>query len=144
MSSASAFEPAAVDDLIQTIARLPNHDAVNFSIGLEITGGRLHLRARSANVETWSRVEVPLTMFLRRLEAQARAPSLAFIALRQTPDAIVGWNPRSTAGGLVETIVSEWRLFTNNKPPEDDVSVAVIVLGRNGAISRPRSSAFAE
>ncbi len=42
-------------------------------------------------------------------------------------DAIAGWNPRASAAGLVDTIVSEWRLFTNNKPPEDDVSLAVIV-----------------
>jgi sigma-B regulation protein RsbU (phosphoserine phosphatase) len=42
-------------------------------------------------------------------------------------DAIAGWNPRTSAPALVETIVGEWRLFTGNKPPEDDVSVAVIV-----------------
>jgi sigma-B regulation protein RsbU (phosphoserine phosphatase) len=42
-------------------------------------------------------------------------------------DAIVGWNPRTSAAALVDTIVSEWRLFTNNKPPEDDVSVAVLL-----------------
>lgn len=42
-------------------------------------------------------------------------------------DAIVGWNPRCSAATLVETVVGEWRLFTNNKPPEDDVSLAVIL-----------------
>jgi sigma-B regulation protein RsbU (phosphoserine phosphatase) len=42
-------------------------------------------------------------------------------------DAMVGWNPRCSAAMLVDTIVDEWRLFTGNRPPEDDVSVAVIV-----------------
>jgi serine phosphatase RsbU (regulator of sigma subunit) len=42
-------------------------------------------------------------------------------------DAIVGWNPRASAAALVESIVGEWRLFTGNRPPEDDVSVAVIL-----------------
>jgi serine phosphatase RsbU (regulator of sigma subunit) len=42
-------------------------------------------------------------------------------------DAIVGWSPRLSAPALVETMVGEWRLFTGNKPPEDDVSIAVIV-----------------
>ncbi len=42
-------------------------------------------------------------------------------------DAIAGWSPRSSAASLVETIVGEWRLFTGNKPPEDDVSIAVIL-----------------
>lgn len=42
-------------------------------------------------------------------------------------DAIAGWNATCSASTLVETIVSEWRLFTGNKPPEDDVSVAAIV-----------------
>ena len=37
----------------------------------------------------WSRVEVPVTMFLRKLEAQVRAPSLAFIALRHLERRIV-------------------------------------------------------
>lgn len=41
-------------------------------------------------------------------------------------DAIVGWNARASATTLVETIVSEWHLFTGNRPLDDDVSIAVI------------------
>jgi len=41
-------------------------------------------------------------------------------------DAIVGWNPAATASTLVETLVGEWNLFTGGRPPEDDVSIAVI------------------
>jgi len=41
-------------------------------------------------------------------------------------DAIVGWNPSASASTLVETLVGEWNLFTGGRPPEDDVSIAVI------------------
>ena len=41
-------------------------------------------------------------------------------------DAIVGWNAKASATTLIETIVSEWRLFTGNQPLDDDVSIAVI------------------
>jgi sigma-B regulation protein RsbU (phosphoserine phosphatase) len=41
-------------------------------------------------------------------------------------DAIVGWNSRASATTLLDTLVSEWRMFTANQPPEDDVSIAVI------------------
>jgi serine phosphatase RsbU (regulator of sigma subunit) len=41
-------------------------------------------------------------------------------------DAIVGWHPQSGAAPLVESLVHEWQLFTGNRAPEDDVSVAVI------------------
>ena len=41
-------------------------------------------------------------------------------------DAIIGWSPYATPAVLVDTIVAEWNLFTGGRPPEDDVSVAVI------------------
>jgi serine phosphatase RsbU (regulator of sigma subunit) len=41
-------------------------------------------------------------------------------------DAIVGWNPKASAPSLVDTIVTEWRMFTGTKLLEDDVSIAVI------------------
>jgi sigma-B regulation protein RsbU (phosphoserine phosphatase) len=41
-------------------------------------------------------------------------------------DAIVGWNNAPSAATLVETLVGEWNLFTGGRPPEDDVSIAVI------------------
>ena len=41
-------------------------------------------------------------------------------------DAIAGWNPTASAATLVETLVGEWNLFTGGRPPEDDVSIAVI------------------
>ena len=41
-------------------------------------------------------------------------------------DAIVGWNPAASASTLVETLVGEWNLFTGGRPPEDDISIAVI------------------
>jgi len=41
-------------------------------------------------------------------------------------DSIVGWHPQAGAAALVESLVHEWQLFTGNRAPEDDVSVAVI------------------
>jgi len=41
-------------------------------------------------------------------------------------DAIIGWSPSASPTSLVDTIVAEWNLFTGGRPPEDDVSVAVI------------------
>jgi serine phosphatase RsbU (regulator of sigma subunit) len=41
-------------------------------------------------------------------------------------DTIVGWHPSASASTLIETLVGEWNLFTGGRPPEDDVSVAVV------------------
>ncbi|HEX3069602.1 MAG TPA: PP2C family protein-serine/threonine phosphatase, partial [Thermoanaerobaculia bacterium] len=41
-------------------------------------------------------------------------------------DTIAGWNTAASAAALVDTLVCEWNLFTGGKPPEDDVSIAVI------------------
>ena len=41
-------------------------------------------------------------------------------------DAIVGWNNAASAATLVDTLIGEWNLFTGGRPPEDDVSIAVI------------------
>lgn len=41
-------------------------------------------------------------------------------------EAIVGWNPAATAQETVDTVVAEWRTFSEGLPPEDDVSLAVV------------------
>lgn len=41
-------------------------------------------------------------------------------------EAIAGWNTKSSASTLVRTYVDEFKLFTGGRPPEDDVSIAVI------------------
>ena len=41
-------------------------------------------------------------------------------------ETIVGWHPAASASTLVETLIGEWNLFTGGRPPEDDVSIAVI------------------
>lgn len=41
-------------------------------------------------------------------------------------DAIVGWNGSAPAHALVQTVMEEWKTFTNTRPIEDDVSIAVI------------------
>ena len=45
-------------------------------------------------------------------------------------DVIAGWDPRAPAAALVESLVGELRLFTGGRPPEDDVSVAVVARRR--------------
>ena len=39
---------------------------------------------------------------------------------------IAGWHPELGATALVDSIVTEWRVFMGDQPPEDDVSVTVI------------------
>ncbi len=41
-------------------------------------------------------------------------------------EAIVGWNPKASPAGLVETFVDELKTFSGGRPPEDDISIAVI------------------
>lgn len=41
-------------------------------------------------------------------------------------EAIVGWQPESDARQLSDTLVAEWRTFSNGRPAEDDVSLAVV------------------
>jgi sigma-B regulation protein RsbU (phosphoserine phosphatase) len=41
-------------------------------------------------------------------------------------EVIAGWHPQSSASMLVDSIVSEWRVFMGDRAPEDDVSIAVI------------------
>jgi serine phosphatase RsbU (regulator of sigma subunit) len=41
-------------------------------------------------------------------------------------DTIAGWNAAASPSTLVETLIGEWNLFTGGRPPEDDVSIAVI------------------
>lgn len=41
-------------------------------------------------------------------------------------DAIVGWNGAAPTHALVQTVMEEWKTFTNTRPIEDDVSIAVI------------------
>jgi serine phosphatase RsbU (regulator of sigma subunit) len=41
-------------------------------------------------------------------------------------ESIAGWHPEATAAALVESLVSEWRMFIGTLPPDDDVSITVI------------------
>ncbi|HEX2836029.1 MAG TPA: PP2C family protein-serine/threonine phosphatase [Thermoanaerobaculia bacterium] len=41
-------------------------------------------------------------------------------------ETIAGWRPDASASALVDTIVSEWRVFMGDLPAEDDVSITVI------------------
>ncbi len=41
-------------------------------------------------------------------------------------EAVVGWSPKASPSALVNTFVEECRAFTGGRPPEDDISIAVI------------------
>ena len=42
-------------------------------------------------------------------------------------DAVLSWAPAASASALIESLLAEWRMFTDRRPPEDDVSAAVVV-----------------
>jgi len=42
-------------------------------------------------------------------------------------DAIVSWNPSATPSAVVNTFVEEWKAFAGGLPPEDDISIAVVM-----------------
>lgn len=50
--------PEDVDVIIQSIARLPNHDAINQTIGVEIRDRRVHLLSKSSHDDQWNRLEL--------------------------------------------------------------------------------------
>src|SRR5439155_20650549 len=41
-------------------------------------------------------------------------------------ESIAAWNPSASPTALVNTFVQEWKAFAEGRPPEDDISIAVI------------------
>jgi DNA polymerase III sliding clamp (beta) subunit (PCNA family) len=52
------FEANALESIIHTIVRLPNHDGVNFSVRMDITDRQVTLLAKSRSEEPWRSVAV--------------------------------------------------------------------------------------
>ena len=52
------IEQGAVEVIIQTVARMPDHDPKHHAIGLEIEGRQFRLLGKSPGSETWARVEL--------------------------------------------------------------------------------------
>jgi len=52
-------KPESVEAILQTIARMPNHDPVHHTLGLEAKGSQVRLLGKSAQEDTWTRVEIP-------------------------------------------------------------------------------------
>lgn len=52
------IEPAAVEVVLQMIARMPDHDPRHHAVGLEIAGNKLSLLGKSPNSEKWTRIEL--------------------------------------------------------------------------------------
>ena len=46
------------DSILQTITRLPEHDAINRTIGIEVEAGAMHLLAKANADQPWTRIEV--------------------------------------------------------------------------------------
>jgi len=52
------IEPPALEAVIQTIQRMPCHDAINRTIGLELVDGQLSLLGKSPGADVWTKVEI--------------------------------------------------------------------------------------
>jgi len=52
------IELGSAEEVIQTVSRMPDHDSVNHSIGLEIAGRKLCLLGKSPGSDKWTRVEL--------------------------------------------------------------------------------------
>jgi len=50
------LDPEVIDGLRQSVTRLPNHETINFTIGLEIKDRRLSLLSKSAPEDQWNRL----------------------------------------------------------------------------------------
>ena len=68
-----ALDPQQLPEILQTIERMPCHDAVNLTIGIEWTGKQMHLLGKASNAADWMRVPVEvhgmgpeITTFLNR------------------------------------------------------------------------------
>ena len=52
------LDPASTDAALSLIAKMPNHDKVNRTIGVEIKGRHVHLLGKSQASEQWTRFEI--------------------------------------------------------------------------------------
>jgi len=84
------IDPQALESVLQTIQRMPCHDAVNGTIGIAITAGKFHLLGKSTATAEWTRVPMDdakcsardITVFLNReLLSKALGFGLARIEL---------------------------------------------------------------
>jgi len=52
------FDPASVQQIIQTIQRMPDHDAINHTVGIEVKGNRVNVLCKPAADQPWMPVEI--------------------------------------------------------------------------------------
>lgn len=62
-----ALDPQKLLEIGQTILRMPCHDAINFTIGIEWKDAKLHLLGKASNTAEWMRVPI---------EAQGMGPEI--------------------------------------------------------------------
>ncbi len=75
ISATIDIAPEGVEAVLQTITRLPDHDALNHTIGIEVKDGRVHLLGKSAKDQPWTPFEAgdtkarggDVTVFLNRV-----------------------------------------------------------------------------
>ena len=60
------FDPDAVGEILQTIARMPDHDKINHALGIEVKGNRVNLLSKAGADQPWIRVELLLTLIQGR------------------------------------------------------------------------------
>ena len=56
------FDPDSVAQITQTIQRMPDHDAINHALGIEVKGNSVKLLCKTSDDQPWTRVEILLTL----------------------------------------------------------------------------------
>jgi hypothetical protein len=54
--TAIEIDPVVAEEIVKTISRLPNHDEVNHTLGLEIANNALTFLCRASRTDSWTRV----------------------------------------------------------------------------------------
>jgi DNA polymerase III sliding clamp (beta) subunit (PCNA family) len=53
------FDPQSLEMVIKTIQRMPDHDVVNHSLGIEVKGKKVNLLCKTSTDQPWMPVEIP-------------------------------------------------------------------------------------
>ena len=121
--------PEGVEAVLQTVTRLPDHDALNHTIGIEVKLGRVRLLGKSAKDQPWTPIEAAdaaargadVTVFVNRI--------YLLKALRFGLTRIELWDARSpvrfSAGGR-QMVISPIRADAAPTPAKPDPAPAPV------------------
>ena len=113
------FDPQTVGALSTTIERIPCHDAVNLTIGLEWKDGKLHLLGKDARDSEWMKVPVDVKGLGKDISIYCNR-SLLTKALGfglNTVELIDAMSPLRFVNGGRQMIVMPLRADVGNPPP---------------------------